>query len=179
MKKLIQFIICVLVLQVTAQTKLTAIDWQNDLKFLQSTVHNEYSFLFKKTTAEAFDTQVEKLYNDIPNLEDHEITLGFARIVSSFKYGHTDLGFRYQQLPINLYQFNDGVFIQGIHKDYKQAIGAKVLAIGDVSIADAIEKVYPAVPVENDQYFKAYGLNYLRIPEVLHAQGIINTCLQR
>ena len=174
MKKLIQLALCVFVLQVTAQSKLTATDWQNDLKFLQSTVHKEYSFLFKKTTVEAFDAQVEKLFNDIPSLEDHEITLGIARIVSSFKYGHTDVVFRYQQLPINLYQFNDGIYIQGIHKDYKQALGAKVLAIGDVSIADAIAAVYPAVPVENDQYFKAYGLNYLRIPEVLHAQGIIS-----
>jgi len=173
MKKIIQLLVLAMVFSASAQSQLTATDWQNDLKVLQSTVHKDYSFLFKKTTAEAFDAQVESLYNEIPELEDHQITLGIARIVSSFKYGHTDVGFRYQQLPINLYQFNDGVFIQGVHTDYKQAIGAKVIAIGDVSIGDAIKAVYPAVPVENDQYFKAYGLNYLRIPEVLHAQGII------
>ncbi len=174
MKKLIQFFICALVFQATAQSNLTANDWQNDLKLLQSTVHNEYSFLFKKTTVEEFDTQVDELFNAIPSLEDHEITLGIARIVASFKYGHTDVGFRYQQLPINLYHFNDGVYIQGLHKDYEQALGAKVISIEGVTIEDALKAVYPAVPVENDQYFKAYGLNYLRIPEVLHAQGIIN-----
>jgi len=29
-----------------AQDKLTAADWQSDLRFLQQTVHKEYSFLF-------------------------------------------------------------------------------------------------------------------------------------
>ena len=33
--------------------KLTAADWQADLRFLQQTVHKDYSFLFKKVTAAA------------------------------------------------------------------------------------------------------------------------------
>jgi len=174
MKKLIQLLVCVFVLQITAQNKLTSSDWQNDLKFLQTTVHNDYSFLFKKTTQKIFDAEVDKLYKQIPLLQDHEIVLGLSRIVSLFKYGHTDVGFRYQQLPINLYHFNNGVYIQGLHKDYKLALGAKVIAIEGMTIENALKAVYPAVPSENDQYFKAYGLNYLRIPEVLHAQGILS-----
>jgi len=41
-----------------------------------------------------------------------------------------------------------------------------------------LKKVKPAVPVENDQYFKAFGMVYLTIPEVLHAQGIMKTYKQ-
>ena len=137
MQKLILLLVSCFVLQVAAQSTLTATQWQADLKFLQETVHKDYPFLFKKTTKEAFDSDVETLYNNIPNLEEHEIVIGLARLVSSFKYGHTVLGFRYQphafhQLPFNLYQFNDGVFIQGVHKDYQQALGAKVIAVAGV-----------------------------------------------
>jgi tetratricopeptide (TPR) repeat protein len=179
MQKLILLFVSCFVLQATAQSTLTAIQWQDDLKFLQETVHKDYSFLFKKTTKEAFDADVEKLHNDIPNLEEHEIVIGFARLVASFKYGHTVLGFRYQphafhQLPFNLYQFNNGVFIQGVHKDYQKALGAKVLAIEGVSIEDALKAIYPVVPAENNQFFKAYAGLYLSSPEVLHAQGVID-----
>jgi tetratricopeptide (TPR) repeat protein len=180
MKRILLVLVSSFILQVTAQTTQTTAQWQEDLKFLQHTVHDEYPFLFKKTTAEAFDAEADKLYKDIPNLQEHEIIIGLARLVSSFKYGHTVLGFRYQpekfhQLPLNFYQFNDGVFIQGVHKDYKHALGARVIAIAGVPIADALAAIYPVVPAENDQFFNAYAGLYLSVPEVLHAQGITQT----
>ncbi|MEO0572701.1 MAG: hypothetical protein AAF039_13425, partial [Bacteroidota bacterium] len=88
----------------------TAKDWQNDLKFYQKTVHEEYPFLFVKTTKEIFDHEIEKLYQLIPSLEDHEIIVGLSRIHALFKYGHMTVGynsepFKFHYLPINLYQF--------------------------------------------------------------------------
>lgn len=178
MKKLVFLLLCGLVLQVTAQSTVSTKEWQDDLRFLQSTVHTDYSFLFKKTTATDFDKAVDELYKAIPNLEEHEIIVGFARIVSSFKYGHTVLGFRnlsgkFHQLPLNLYHFNDGVYVQGVHKDYEKALGAKVIAIAGMPIEAALKAIYPVVPAENDQFVKAYGFRYLISPEVLHAQGVI------
>lgn len=163
-----------------AQNHLTTSQWQEDLKFLQETVHQDYPFLFKKTTAKEFDAAVEQLNSEIPKLQDHEIVVGIARIVSMFKYGHTDISFRqdpftFSQLPFNLYHYSDGVYIQGTHKDYQNALGAKVIAMESTPIAKALELIYPVVPVENEQYFKAFGLNYLKFPEVLHAQKITST----
>lgn len=159
------------------QTTLTAKDWQEDLRFLQQTVHQDYPFLFKKTTAEAFDAAVEKLYAEIPKLQEHEILAGLSRIVSSFQYGHTVLGFRhspvpYHKLPVNLYWFSDGIYVEGAHKDYEQALGAKVLKVEGKPVEEALAAIRPVVPAENEQFFKAYGLSYLAIPEVLHAQGV-------
>jgi len=147
------------------------------LRFLQETVHKEYTFLFKKTTAEAFNAKVEALHKAIPSLQEHEIIVGLARIVSSFEYGHTALSLRndvvkQHQLPINLYHYSDGVFIQAAHKEYAQAVGAKITHIEEMPIEDALKAVRPVVPAENDQFYKAYGINYLSIPEVLHAQGV-------
>jgi tetratricopeptide (TPR) repeat protein len=166
-----------------AQKKLTAAEWQHDLKFIQETVHKDYAHLFKKVTVEKFDSEVEKLYKEIPNLEDHEVFTGFARIISLFQYGHTDIGFGggvvpYHKLPINLYQFNDGVYIEGVHKDYAKVLGAKVIRIEDTPIDEALRLIRPTVPAENDQYFKAFGINYLVIPELLHGQRIIKSLNQ-
>ena len=179
MRKLLVLLVSCFVLQATAQSALTAQQWQEDLKFLQETIHTDYSFLFKKTTVAEFDKSVKELHKAIRTMAEHEIVVGFARLVSSFKYGHTVLGFRYQQhigfhqLPLNMYEFNDGVYIQGVHKDYEKALGAKVIAVAGVPVKDALDAISPVVPSENDQFFKAYAPMYLSSPEVLHAQGVI------
>ena len=178
MKNFVLLLVCGIAMQLTAQTTVSTSEWQDDLKFLQHTVHKDYSFLFKKTTAAEFDAAVDELYAQIPNLEQHEIAVGFARIIGSFKYGHTRMGFRelpfkMHQLPVNLYHFSDGVYVQGVHKDYSDALGAKVISVAGKPIKDVMKAVYPVVPVENEQFFKAYGFRYMVVPEILHAQGVI------
>lgn len=164
-----------------AQIDLTPAEWRDDLRFLQETVHADYDFLFDKVTAEQFDAEVEKLYRDIPELEDHEVIVGLARIVALFGYGHTSLwltgwnpenpyGFR--QMPYNLYAFADGIYVQGAHRDYAPAVGARVTHVAGVPVEEALAAIRPVVSAENDQFFKAHGLNYLGTPAVLHAQGV-------
>ena len=161
----------------TAQPSLSPEQWQEDLDFLQRTVHKEYPFLFKKTTAEAFDNQVIGLRDSIPLWEPHQVLAGFHRLISSFEYGHTSMGgweevVPRHRLPIVLYDFADGVYIQGVHRDYAEWAGARLLAIEGVPVEAALERIRPLVPAENDMFMKAYGTNYLAVPEFLHAQGI-------
>lgn len=178
MKKIVFLIVFVIgFTTLHGQAKFTTTDWQADLRFLQQTVHNDYPFLFKKTTAVEFDKAVDSFHDAIPKMQDHEILVGFAKIVGMFKYGHTRVGFRegpvpYHKLPLNLYQFPDGLYIIGAHKNYTDLVGAKVTAVEGMPIEDVLKAIYPVVPVENSQFFKAYGGIYLVIPEVLHAQGI-------
>ncbi|MGI9543565.1 MAG: hypothetical protein ACR2MX_09915 [Cyclobacteriaceae bacterium] len=164
-----------------AQLNQNAKDWQEDLLFLQKTVHKDYDFLFKKVEAAQFDAEIDKFYQAIPKLEEHEIIVGFTRIVSLFEYGHTAIGLSgwydrkpidFDQMPFNLYHFNDGIYVQGVHKNYQNALGAKVLKVEGVPVEQALKAIRPVVPVENDQYFKAYGLTYLGTPQVLHAQRV-------
>jgi tetratricopeptide (TPR) repeat protein len=163
-------------LPIIAQNTLTTKEWQEDLRFLQSSVHTDYPFLFKKVTANEFDTAVEKLYREIPNMEAHEVPVAFARIVSLFKYGHSQVTYTAiangTALPVNLYEFTDGIFIEGAHVAHKEVVGAKVIAIEGIPIKEALEMIRPVVPVENESYFKAFGLRFVTVPAVLHAQGI-------
>lgn len=157
---------------------LLATEWQDDLRFLQTKAHKEYPFLFKKITSEDFDAAVDKLYQEIPSLEAHEIPVAFSRIVALFEYGHTQLPFSTlandQILPVNIYQFSDGVYIEGAHKNHLKIVGAKVLEIEGIPIMKVFEMIRPVVPAENDQYFKAYGLRFAMVPNILHAQGVIS-----
>ncbi|HSU28441.1 MAG TPA: hypothetical protein VLJ68_08670 [Chitinophagaceae bacterium] len=156
---------------------LTAADWQSDLRFLQKTVHQDYSFLFKKITAADFDAEVEKLYKAMPTMQDHQRVAGLARIVSLFKYGHTNIAWRQIPVkshvaPVSFYWFSDGIFAEGSDKKYASIVGAKLLKVEGVPVTKALEALKPLVPAENDQYYKAYGLDFLSIAEALHAQGV-------
>lgn len=160
-----------------AQNTLTATAWQEDLRFLQKTVHKKYSFLFKKVTAAAFDAEVEKFHAAIPSMEAHEIKVGLTRMVSFFEYGHSQIPFstiaKDAVLPVNLYHFEDGIFVEGVQKGNEKALGAKVIKIGNTPLEEALKAIRPVVPAENDNYFKGYGLRFLTAPAVLHAQGVI------
>ncbi|MBP9078256.1 MAG: hypothetical protein KBG02_15415, partial [Haliscomenobacter sp.] len=175
------FAFCLVWIHASAQQPmLSADDWRSDLAFLQETVHKEYPFLFKKITAVQFDSAVNQLHQDIPRLQPHEIVAGLARIVASFQYGHTDIrwtggAIKFHIIPVSLYWFNDGIHVEGIHKDYAQALGAKLLKVNGVPVEEALKAVRPLLPVENEQYFKAYVLDFLCIPEALHAQKVTQT----
>ncbi len=161
----------------TASEKLTIEDWQSDLRFFQQTVHKDYDFLFKKTTAKDFDAAVEKLYKEIPGMKEHERIAGLLRIVAMFKYGHTRLGlaesqFKFHIVPVNFHFFSDGLYVEGADKKYASITGAKVIKVEGVAVSDALKSVKLLFPTENDQFFKAYGLDYIAYPEALHAQGV-------
>ncbi len=165
--------------------KLTVEEWQEDLSYLKKLVNEKYDHLFYRISQEEFNDRVDELHNSIPKLEPHEIIVGMARLVALFKAGHSGiplavnyhgkkLATGFHLLPINFYQFSDGVFVQGIHRDYKEAIGAKVLKIGNKKIEAALHAIQPVVSAENEQFFKAYGMSILSCPEVLHAQGVVD-----
>lgn len=161
----------------TDTSKITPADWQSDLRFLQTLVHKDYSFLLKKVTPADFDSAVEQLYKELPAMQDHERLAGLARIVSLFKYGHTSLSwfqspFKYHVALVNFYWFSDGLYAEGADKKYAAIIGAKLIKVEGMPIEQVLERLKPLVPVENDQYYKAYGLDMLNRPEALHAQGI-------
>jgi hypothetical protein len=172
-------LVCLLLLPIqNSAQEFSATQWQEDLKHLQKTIHEEYPFLFKKTTEKTFDRAVEELHGAIPELQPHEILVGMARLVASFGYGHTVLGYWEQKvplhtLPIVLYDFDDGIYLQGVRRDYGELVGSKLLAIEGVPVEKALELMRPVVPAENEMFVKAYGIHYLTFPEFLHAQRVI------
>jgi tetratricopeptide (TPR) repeat protein len=156
----------------------SATDWQADLRYLQQVVHQDYPFLFKNVSRKDFDAEVEGLYNAIPYMQPHQVVAGLARIVSLFKYGHTSLSWRgspvkYHTAPLNFYWFSDGLYVEGADPEYASLTGARLVNVEKAPVAEVLQKIKPLVPAENEQFFKANGLDFLTVPEALHAQGVV------
>jgi tetratricopeptide (TPR) repeat protein len=64
------------------------------------------------------------------------------------------------------------LYVEGADKNYTSIVGAKLVKVEGVPVMQLLDAIKPLVPAENEQYFKAYGLDFIAIPEALHAQGI-------
>jgi tetratricopeptide (TPR) repeat protein len=188
-QKLIYGILSILICVVsggaqTSQSKneglnLTAQQWREDLQVLATEMPKRHKNLFHTMTREQFETAVKQLDAKIPTLSQNQIALEFARIVSMVQDGHTGLWLPFapeagfHALPIKLYLFKEGLFVQSAAPEYAAIVGGKVIRIGSETAEKAIEAVGEYIPKENLMGVKNAAPMYLISPEVLQALGII------
>ncbi|MCH7676981.1 hypothetical protein IH879_18830, partial [candidate division KSB1 bacterium] len=183
------FVFSIIILALSAQgfpqNTMTAQKWQEDVRYLQNLITTERSNLFHVITREEFEQAAEELHAQIPKMERHEIIVGLARLVAMFRIGHTNLpilpwrrnhdpNIGFHRFPLLVYLFPDGVYVRSAKEKYRDAVGARVVRLGKLSIEEALEAVRPVVPWENDQYFRSSVPYYLSCTEVLHATGVID-----
>ena len=152
--------------------------WLADVAFLSQRMQLAHYDVFGVVSKPDWEAAVNRLQRNIPDMQDHEIIVEMMKLVTLVGDGHTGLwppaggkqGFH--QIPVQMYWFKDGMFIRSAAPDYKSAVGAKVLKIGDTPIMDAIEKVTPLIHRDNDMGIKSRAPRYLGTAEVLHALRI-------
>jgi tetratricopeptide (TPR) repeat protein len=163
--------------------RITSAQWQSDLSYLQKKIHNDYSNLFYNVTAKQFDSAVTALHKQIPHLTESEIHVGFVRLIALFKIGHTEMRFKigenedslkpmFHFFPVTINPFSDGLFIQSIDARYKEALGGRLVKIGNCPVEEALKKMHAVISCENEQYFKSNLHYFIRLPEILAALKI-------
>ncbi|HEX3102684.1 MAG TPA: S41 family peptidase, partial [Pyrinomonadaceae bacterium] len=80
---------------------------------------------------------------------------------------------KFRTLPIKIYIFKEGVFIQAADKTYTDAVGGRIIEIGGVPVERVISRLSEYVPHENEMGLKNAVPLYLASPEVLQALGFI------
>lgn len=187
MKKLCLFFLFFTFLHLPIKAQLTTEQWRQDLHFLKHIIHQKYPNLFHKVTAEQFDAAVAILDKNLPNLKGYEVVAEMSKIVAMFRIGHTNLALTtmhqhlprasgqdmvFSRIPVQFYWFSDGMYIKAAHKQYAQAVGGKVLKIGKLETAKALEIIRPYTVYENEKGYEANAPFYLSLPEMLKATGI-------
>ncbi len=159
-------------------TAAEAEDWRADLKFLSAELPRRHKNLFFAMSRTDFDKAVKDLDAKIPELTRFQVALEFQRIVAMVCDGHTWLlpefnpSMGFHSLPLKLYVFKDGVFVQKASPQYANLAGGKVLKIGNFPIDKAIATISPYLPKENEMGERNFAPLLLVSPEVLHALAI-------
>ncbi len=184
-KPLLTGIVCLWSLTTVAQPPSTISKdaWRSDLRYFQQLIHSKYPNLFYNVTSNQFDSAIAAVDKKIGKLSDTEMNVEFVKLVAMFQVGHTNVRQRFgdnetkswvHPIPVRFYLFSDGLYIKNIDAKYKEAVGGRIVKIGNTPVAEALEKIRPAVAFENEQGFKNMIQFYLNLPEFLQAVGIID-----
>jgi hypothetical protein len=148
--------------------------WRRDLQYLFVELPKRHKNLFFKISAQQFDREIAGIIESIPKLSDSEIKLALRRLTAMIGDPHTRISFNVvKTYPVTLYQFSDGVFVTATTDEYKSALGAKLVKIGETDIERAKEAVRPLITLENEWRFKQQFPYYLTDPENLYLLKIL------
>lgn len=152
--------------------------WRADLKCLAEHLFVEHYSVYNKVSKEQFETSVKNLHERIPGLPDHEIIVEMMKIVAAIGDGHTSLfppdkgKYPFHQIPVMFYEFKEGLFVRAAPNKYRQAVGRKVVKIGDKTVEEARQLIKTVAPADHELTHRWTGPVYLTIPEVLYNLGM-------
>jgi hypothetical protein len=147
--------------------------WLQDIDYLAGELPRLHPNLFFKTTRSEFDAVVAAVRAAAPTARDHENVAGLMRIAAAPGDGHTTVyrwrGFGY--LPLALAHLRGGLYVVAADAARAAALGMRVVAIGDVDIAELETRAAPYVSRENDAWLRVQTEQLLAIPQLLHVLG--------
>ena len=160
-----------------APPKLTAEQWQADIRFLGDELPKRHRNAYHRTKREEFEAAVKTLHDRVPSLSEDEILFGMMHVVGMIKDGHTNLiprgYFRSGILPVRLFFFSDGIFVQKAAPEYAEMVGARLVKIGSMSADDAFKAVSQGAFGDNEFGVKEVTPVMLSVPEILAGAKVI------
>jgi hypothetical protein len=157
---------------------LSKAQWREDLQYFASELQKRHKNLFHNVSREQFEKSVKELDAAIPTLEDYQIIVRMLQITAKVGDGHTIVvpPEWFKALPVRLYWFGDQLRVTHAAEPYKEALGARVIKIGNVGIKEAKERLIATVLSEveskNEWYVLNMSASWMSSPEVLQTIGI-------
>ncbi|HWN23061.1 MAG TPA: hypothetical protein VNP93_13890 [Gaiellaceae bacterium] len=152
-----------------------------DVRALAEHMRSAHADLFHNLSRSEFSAARDRLVQRAPELEADELLVELMRFaaLAGERDGHTgifplDPGHR-QQLhlfPLRLYDFPEGIYVVaqvGLRRDL---VGKRLVAVEGVPVAQALARVRPLVPRDNEHSLRARAVQWLVTAEVLHGLGL-------
>lgn len=150
--------------------------WRSDLRLLARELPARHPAPFANISAAQWDSAVARVERRLPALNDNQRLVELLRLVALIGDAHTNaepdpsLGLRYY--PLELYSFEDGLFVRRADSAHANLVGAKVLRIGRVGADEAMTAAGAIIPHENEWWVRAWAPLWLTIPEIADGLGL-------
>lgn len=155
--------------------------WRCDIDYLAKRVIELHYSPYHHTSKANFDQLILELKLNIDTISDEQIVVELMKIFGSLGNGHNLIiptspqKGALKRLPVQFYQFNDGLFIVGTEIGFEKWIGYKVENIEGTPIEKALRKTQVVNSRDNDMQTLWLGPYYLSLPDVLEGLGIVKT----
>jgi hypothetical protein len=145
--------------------------WTQDVDYMVDQLARLHLNLFFRTPRSAIDEAAADLKRSLPALADHEVVVHLMRIAALPGDAHTGLapwpGFR--RLPLRLTRLADGLYVTAAGPGLEEALGTRVVAMGELSAHELEAGAAALVSHENEAWLRVRVPELLSVPEVLHA----------
>lgn len=164
----------------TDENKSRDIAWKKDLFYLEKRIKELLHPNNKALIKTDFSKAIQNIIAKITILSDEEIVVEVMKVIGNLGSGHNliipttpKLG-ALKKMPVQFYQFSDGLFIVDAEKGYEQWIGYEVKSIASTPVEEALKKTSAVNARDNDMQLLWLGPYYLGLPDVLKGLGIID-----
>ncbi len=150
--------------------------WREDLQYLARELPKRHKNLFHTVSREEFEKMVAELDAAIPTLEDYQIIVRMQEITAKVGDGHTyvHLPQTFKRYPLVFYWFGNALRVVRATKEYKDALGTKIVKISDVNVNDAQTRIRKVLSqAENEWFVLSNSPFHLATPEVLQTLGVV------
>lgn len=177
--KIILFIIIIIIILlliiknfITVSIKnefITKEQWKKDIEYISKNLPKKHINLFFKIDREKFYNSIEKLENDLENLDSSEIQVRIMEIIASVGDSHSTIrNFQSNIIyPIKTYWFKEGLYVIEADFQYKEILGCKILSINNVPIENIVKNIDTLIPNENKFMLRLKEPEYLVDPKVM------------
>ncbi len=147
--------------------------WQQDVDYLASELPRLHANLFFRISRAEFDAVVSPVRASTATARDHEIVAGLMRIAAAAGDGHTAVyrWSRFSQLPLAFTRLSSGLYVTSASAGLASVLGTRVVAVGDVPVAELEARAAPFVSYENTAWLRVQLQQHLAIPEMLSVLG--------
>ena len=143
-------------------------EWKEDIVFLRDTLAEKHPNLYSYISEEEYLRDFDDLLNDIDRLGSHEIMIHIQKSLAKINDPHTYIDYTiHESLPIELYYFDEGLYIIGADSEYKELIGAKIISMETNDIDSVIQMISGLSPNLNESCVKYYAAQNMINPYVL------------
>ena len=157
--------------------------WSRDITYLEKRI-NELRYSSDAISKSDLSKEIIDIKTKIASLSDEQIIFKIIKLFGALGSGHNFIlptspnKGALKKLPVQFYQFNDGLFIVDAKEGFEQWIGYKVDLIESTPVKVALQKTNAVNARDNDMQILWLGPYYLGLPDVLEGLGIIKNANQ-
>ncbi len=152
-------------------------NWLEDIAVYREQMKSHHINPFHRTSETAFDTSLNDLIANLPNLTDWQVTVRLMEITRGIGDGHTSMPLWRQNIdrfPIEFDATEDGMIVSRALAEYKQLLGAKLISIDGTPVNKIYSELAKVVPfVENVYSEKVRVSSALSNAQLLSALELI------
>jgi hypothetical protein len=155
---------------------LTPDQWRQDVDYFANEIATKHRDPYHFISKARFNQAVSDLRDRIPSMKDYEVVVGLQHLAALIGDGHTFLDTRglYQRFPLEVFWFGNDLRVVRAAPEYRQALGARIVAIGSFPISDVQRKLQQLIPQgENHWHVLNESAAQITSVEPLAALGVL------